>query len=140
MTQLPPLPYPEWRPTKETLHLWVQIVGKVKLASAPPKNHWWHVALYLDVHGLTTRLLHASDGTPFEIRFDFATHRLVLRPPGGVVVHARRRPVGGRLRPAAPRDAALGVNVTIAETPFGAPTATLPFAEDEEHRLYDARR
>jgi len=54
---LPPLPYAEWEPTKNTLHLWLQIVGKVKLASAPPKNHWWHVPLYLDVHGLTTRLL-----------------------------------------------------------------------------------
>ena len=78
MSSLPPLPYPEWQPTKETLHLWAQIVGKVKLVSAPPKNHWWHVPLYLDVHGLSTRLLHASDGTPFEIRFDFATHRLVV--------------------------------------------------------------
>ena len=81
MTSLPPLPYPEWRPTKETLHLWVQIVGKMKLASAPPKNHWWHVALYLDVHGLTTRLLHGDDQTPFEIRFDFAAHRLVVETP-----------------------------------------------------------
>src|SRR5689334_23829923 len=81
MTSLPPLPYPEWEPTKQTLHLWAQIVGKVKLASAPPKNHWWHVPLYLDVHGLTTRLLHSADGTPFEIRFDFAAHRLVVETP-----------------------------------------------------------
>ena len=139
MTSLPPLPYPEWRPTKETLHLWAQIVGKVKLASAPPKNHWWHVALYLDVHGLTTRLLHASDGTPFEIRFDFATHRLVVETAraeesfalvDGLSVAAFDRQLHAML-------AALGVDVTIVEKPFGVPTTT-PFAEDEEHRSYDA--
>ena len=76
--ELPPLPLAEWEATKTTLHLWAQIVGKVKRASARPKNHWWHVPLYLDVHGLTTRLLHGAEGTPFEIRFDFVAHRLVV--------------------------------------------------------------
>ncbi len=78
MEPLPPLPLEEWEPTKDTLHLWVQIVGKVKMASLPPKNHWWHVPLYVDVRGLTTRLLHSADGTGFEIRFDFADHELVV--------------------------------------------------------------
>jgi hypothetical protein len=139
MTSLPPLPYPEWRPTKETLHLWVQIVGKMKLASAPPKNHWWHVALYLDVHGLTTRLLHGDDQTPFEIRFDFAAHRLVVETPraeesfalvDGLSVAA----FDAELHAALGR---LGVDVAIVEKPFGVPVTT-PFAEDEEHRSYDA--
>ncbi|HEV8105354.1 MAG TPA: DUF5996 family protein, partial [Gaiellaceae bacterium] len=78
MEPLPPLPLEEWEPTKDTLHLWVQIVGKVKMASLPPKNHWWHVPLYVDVRGLTTRLLHSGDGTGFEIRFDFVDHELIV--------------------------------------------------------------
>jgi len=139
MTSLPPLPYPEWEPTKQTLHLWAQIVGKVKLASAPPKNHWWHVPLYLDVHGLTTRLLHGADGTPFEIRFDFADHRLVVETPrteesfalvDGLSVAAFDRELHGAL-------GRLGLDVTIVEQPFGVPMTT-PFAEDEEHHSYDA--
>src|ERR1044072_593938 len=74
MEALPPLPLADWEPPKATLHLWTQIVGKVRMASLPPKNHWWHVALYPDVHGLTTRLLPPG----LEIRFDFVSHRLVV--------------------------------------------------------------
>jgi hypothetical protein len=55
---LPELPLEAWEPTKTTLHLWAQIVGKVKLAATAPRNHWWNVPLYLDVRGLTTRRLH----------------------------------------------------------------------------------
>jgi Family of unknown function (DUF5996) len=139
MTSLPALPYPDWEPTKETLHLWAQIVGKVKLASAPPKNHWWHVPLYLDVHGLTTRLLHGADGTPFEIRFDFAAHRLVVETAraeesfalaDGLSVGAFDRELHTAL-------GRLGLDVAIVGQPFGVPTTT-PFAEDEEHHSYDA--
>ena len=139
MTSLPALPYPDWEPTKETLHLWAQIVGKVKLASAPPKNHWWHVPLYLDVHGLTTRLLHGAEGTPFEIRFDFAAHRLVVETAraeesfalaDGLSVAAFDRELHTAL-------GRLGLDVAIVGQPFGVPTTT-PFAEDEEHHSYDA--
>lgn len=139
MTSLPALPYPDWEPTKETVHLWAQIVGKVKLASAPPKNHWWHVPLYLDVHGLTTRLLHGAEGTPFEIRFDFAAHRLVVETAraeesfalaDGLSVAAFDRELHTAL-------GRLGIDVAIVGQPFGVPTTT-PFAEDEEHHSYDA--
>ena len=51
----PALPLSEWRATRDTLHMWTQIVGKVKLALAPPQNHWWQVPLYLSARGLTTR-------------------------------------------------------------------------------------
>ena len=80
---LPPLPLEEWEPTKNTLHLWLQIVGKMRMASSPPRNHWWHVPLYVDVRGLTTRLLHGPDGVSFEIDFDFVEHRLVVRTSRG---------------------------------------------------------
>jgi hypothetical protein len=145
MTRLPPLPYPDWEPTKETLHLWAQIVGKVKLASSPPKNHWWHVPLYVDVHGLTTRLLHGAGGTgsragtSFEIRFDFVTHRLVVETANseesfplvdGLSVSAFDEQLHATL-------GRLGVDVPIVEKPFGLPMTT-PFPEDREHASYDA--
>jgi hypothetical protein len=57
--ELPALPLDEWTTTKDTLHLWVQIVGKIRMASSAPRNHWWHAALYVDVRGLTTRRMHA---------------------------------------------------------------------------------
>lgn len=133
MTRLPPLPYAEWEPTKTTLHLWSQVVGKVKLGSAPPKNHWWHATLYLDVHGLTTRLLPPG----FEIRFDFTAHRLVVETArdergfdlvdGLSVAEFDRR-----------LHETLGeLDVAILEKPFGVPMTT-PFPEDTEHASYDA--
>jgi hypothetical protein len=139
MTPLPPLPYPPWEQTKETLHLWVQIVGKVTLASSPPKNHWWHVPLHLDVHGLTTRLLRSADGTPFEIRFDFVGHRLVVETPGAdqsfpLVDGLSVATFDERLHEAL---AGLGLDVPIVEHPFGVPMTT-PFPEDSEHASYDA--
>ena len=81
---LPELPLTSWEATKETLHLWAQIVGKVRMASSAPRNHWWHVTLYVDVRGLTTRRLHASNGVTFEISFDFVDHRLVVRTNTGI--------------------------------------------------------
>src|SRR5436309_5654949 len=84
-TALPELPLEEWEATKNTLHLWVQIVGKVRLASSAPRNHWWHVPLYVDARGLTTRRMHAKDCTSFEIGFDFVDHRLVVRTSAGAI-------------------------------------------------------
>ena len=79
---LPALPSDAWEPTKTTLHLWVQIVGKVKLATTAPRNHWWNVPLYLDVRGLTTRRLHLAQ-VSFQIDFDFVDHRLLVRTNRG---------------------------------------------------------
>ena len=82
---LPQLALDEWEDTKDTLHLWLQIVGKVRLASTAPRNHWWNAPLYVDVRGLTTRRMHAASGAVFEIRFDFIDHRLVIATNGGQV-------------------------------------------------------
>jgi Family of unknown function (DUF5996) len=83
-TERPELPAPPqaWEPTKTTLHFWAQVVGKVKLAASPPHNHWWHVPLYLDVRGLTTRRLHHHQ-TSFQVDFDLIDHRLVVRTNRG---------------------------------------------------------
>src|SRR5512138_1966494 len=71
----PPLPLREWQPTYATLHLWTQIVGKVRTALTPLINHWWNSTLYLTARGLTTSAIPWRDGA-FEIRFDFVDHRL----------------------------------------------------------------
>jgi uncharacterized protein DUF5996 len=136
---LPPLPLAEWAATKTTLHLWAQIVGKVRMASTAPRNHWWHVPLYVDVRGLTTRRMHAPDGRTFQIDFDFLLHQLVVRTNGGQVESfplVDGLSVAGfdeRLHGSLAR---LGIDVDLRETPFGVPTTT-PFPEDREHASYD---
>jgi len=139
IVELPSLPYDEWRQTKDTLHLWAQIVGKVKLASTPPDNHWWNVPLYVDVRGLTTRRMHQR-GIAFSVDFDFIDHRLVLRTDRGRV---KSFPLVDGLSVAAFDSlfhnllAQAGVDVAIREQPFGVPIKT-PFAEDSEHASYQA--
>ncbi|MGH2936127.1 MAG: DUF5996 family protein [Gaiellaceae bacterium] len=136
---LPELPLAGWEPTKSTFHLWAQIVGKIRLASTAPRNHWWNAPLYVDVHGLTTRRMHAADGTVFQIDFDLLDHRLVVRTNAGAVesfpledglsvaeFDARVHAVLQRLR----------IDAAIRETPYGVPMTT-PFAEDREHASYD---
>jgi len=137
--ELPALALADWEPTKDTLHLWAQIVGKIRMTSSAPRNHWWHAALYVDVRGLTTRRLHAG-GVTFQIDFDFVDHRLVVRTNRGGVesfplvdglsVAAFDEELHSALR-------GLGVDVPIREVPFGLPTTT-PFPADAEHASYDA--
>jgi hypothetical protein len=137
--ELPELPLDDWKATKETLHLWVQIVGKVRLASTAQQNHWWNVPLYLDVRGLTTRRLHAPSGVSFRIDFDFIAHRLVITTSGGADESFELRDelsvaeFDQSLHAALAR---LGVDVAIRETPFGLPSST-PFPEDRGHASYD---
>lgn len=140
VAELPDLPLEAWEPTRETLHLWAQIVGKVKLATTTPLNHWWHVALHVDVRGLTTRRLH-HEGTTFQLDFDVLDHDLVARTSDG---RERRLPLRDGLSVAA-FDAGLhgllrdlGVDVALREEPFGTPISDIPFAQDEAHRAYDA--
>lgn len=135
---LPPLPLDAWRPTKDTLHLWAQVVGKVRLALAPPRNHWWHVPLYLHVDGITTGLL-TQGATTFEIVINLADDRLdvrVRRGPrtgfplsDGLSVAAFHAGVVEAL-------GAIGVSVAMHAAPYGVPMHT-PFAEDREHHSYD---
>src|SRR6185312_3180021 len=73
----PPLPLAQWQDTYDTLHMWTQIVGKVRLAQTPLVNHWWNVPLYVDARGLTTSAV-PYEGRAFELRFDFESHVLVL--------------------------------------------------------------
>ena len=138
VTPLPELHLTDWRPTKDTLHLYCQIVGKVRLATTSPRNHWWNAPLYVDVRGLTTRRLHHND-TTFEIGFDFVDHALVVRTRDGRV---RSFDLADGV-PVAEFDVRLhqmlgelGVDVEINEQPFGLPIKT-PFPRDREHASWD---
>src|SRR5207247_758522 len=116
---LPALPLEDWEATKDTLHLWAQIVGKVRLASASPRNHWWHVPLYVDTRGLSTRRIHGASGVAFEIRFDFVDHRLVVATSDGQVESfalADGLSVAGFDRKLHALLAGLGIDVAIRES------------------------
>jgi hypothetical protein len=74
----PPLPLHDWQDTYRTLHMWTQIVGKIRMTLTRPLNHWWHVTLYVSARGLTTSPIPYGPGV-FEIEFDFLDHRLVVQ-------------------------------------------------------------
>ena len=78
----PDLPLSAWADTCATLHLWTQVVGKIRLAHAPMVNHWWQVPLYVTCRGLTTSPI-PYGGTNFQIDFDFIDHTLILQTNKG---------------------------------------------------------
>src|SRR5215212_11213836 len=129
MTVLPELHLTDWRPTKDTLHLYGQVVGKIRLATAAPRNHWWHVPLYVDVRGLTTRRMHHA-GTTFQIDLDFVEHRVHVRTMDGrdesfaLVDGLAVAGFHAALHDALDR---LGLAIEIRAEPFGVPMTT-PFA------------
>jgi hypothetical protein len=137
---LPTLALDEWEQTKTTIHLWAQIVGKVRMASTTPRNHWWHVPVYVDVRGLTTRRMRARGSVSFEINFDFIDHRLVVSTNQGglrsfeLVDGLSVAQFDAKLHAALD---VLGIDVAIREIPFDLPTTT-PFPRDHEHAAYDS--
>ncbi len=78
----PEIPLSEWVKTKNTLHLYLQIIGKIRLRMHPRINHWWHVPLYVSPRGLTTRTIPHAGGS-FEIEFDLKDHELKIRTSDG---------------------------------------------------------
>ncbi len=134
----PELPYAAWHDTAATLHLWTQIVGKVRLARTPWLNHSWHVPFYVTARGLSTSLI--PDGSrAFDIEFNFAAHRLEIQVSDGA-----RREIALRPRSVAEFHAevlaalaALDIAVEIDDFPCEIPGATR-FASDRAHAAYDA--
>jgi hypothetical protein len=133
----PDLPAGAWRETRDTLHMWMQIVGKIRLALEPMVNHWWQVPLYVNGVGLTTSLMPAHRGG-LEISFDFQRHILLM-----TTVTGDRREIA--LRPMSVADfyaelldclGSIGVNVVIYPVPVEVAVA-IPFADDTEHSSYD---
>jgi uncharacterized protein DUF5996 len=133
----PALPWRDWAPTVATLHMWTQIVGKVRLALAPPLNHWWHVPLYIDGRGFTTSAIPYRQ-REFQVDFDFVDHRLLVTDTDG----------GSFAMPLEPKSVArfyrefmdglrdLGIDVRIRPRPVEVADA-IPFETDEQHASYD---
>ncbi|HSU85153.1 MAG TPA: DUF5996 family protein [Chthoniobacterales bacterium] len=133
----PPLPFTEWQRTAETLHMWTQIIGKIRLALTPWINHSWHVTLYLTSRGLTTSPIpHGFD--IFEVRFDFVSHELrILKSDGALrVLPLQAESVASFYRAVMAAMDELGLPVKIDLLPNEI-TDPIPFDQDETHRTYD---
>ena len=136
----PPLPYAEWRATKDTLHLWLQIVGKIRLTLQPRLNHWWHVPLYVFSRGLTTRAIAYGEDLA-DIEFDFVAHELVVSTSRGdrrsFSLHDGLS-VASFYRQVFAIFDELGIDCDLRKpVPYEHPTSKLPLPTDEEHRSYD---
>ena len=133
----PALPLASWQGTYATLHMWLQIVGKTRLALAPMRNHWWQVTLYVTPRGLTTSAMPFGERA-LSVELDFIAHRLTLRSSDG----------SERVLPLAEQSVAdfyagymaalqsMGAAVKLMPRPVEVVTA-IPFAEDREHCTYD---
>lgn len=135
----PELPWREWGPTIDTLHLWTQMVGKVRMALAAPLNHWWHTTLYVSARGLTTSGIPYGDGQ-FQIDFDFRDHLLqttdsdgrsfeIALEPKSVATFYREFMAGLR---------GIGIDVRVWSRPVEVADA-IRFEEDDRHATYDPR-
>ncbi|GGL90257.1 hypothetical protein GCM10010840_30400 [Deinococcus aerolatus] len=134
----PPLPLEPWQDTMETLHLWTQIVGKVRLALTPWANHSWHVTLYPGARGLTTGPIHHPHGT-FEIEFDFRRHHLaVVTATGEAPSFALEGlSVAGFYQALMVVLDNLGLSVEIWPRPVELSDPITPFPDDHGHAAYD---
>ncbi len=133
----PALPLEQWKDTYDTLHMWTQIVGKVRMALTPLQNHWWNVPLYVSARGLTTGAI-PYRSAPFEMWFDFLDHQLVLQASNG-----SRKTI-----PLVPRSVAdfyadvlamlrsSGIEVKIWRMPVEV-VNPIPFDQDRVHASYD---
>lgn len=134
----PPLPLQEWIGTRDTLHMWLQIVGKVRLAQTPAINHSWHTTLYLTARGLTTSPIPHGERT-FQIDLDFFDHRLIIESSEGGAGGLKLEPqtVASFYRRLMAELDRLGLPVRIVAKPNEVPEA-VPFPRDETHGTYDA--
>jgi len=133
----PALPLEAWEPTRATLHMWTQIVGKIRLALSPRVNHFWHSPLYVSARGLTTSLIPCEDGS-FEILFDFIEHLLLIQKSDGT---ARRlalapRSVADFYAEVMALLRAMGIEVKIWPVPVELDDP-IPFEQDRIHAAYD---
>ncbi len=136
-TNWPALRVDDWTATRDTLHRWTQIVGKVRLAQAPMLNHWWHATLYVTSRGLTTSLMPAGDRV-FEIEFDFCAHQLRITVAGGESRELALEPksVAAVYAEFTEALASLGLDIRIWPVPVEIEHA-IPFDQDTEHASYD---
>jgi hypothetical protein len=133
----PALPLAEWKDTYSTLHMWTQIVGKIRLALTPLVNHWWNVPLYIEPRGLSTSAIPYNDRF-FQITFDFISHLLLIETTDGSTktIALRPRSVAEFYQEMMAALKSLGMPVTIWTTPVEVADRT-PFEKDEKHSTYD---
>lgn len=133
----PVLRVEDWTPTRETVHLWTQIVGKLRMALSPRINHWWGSTLYVTARGLTTSVMPVEHGG-LEVQFDFVDHECRL-------LHTDGRSLAVELRPRSVADfytaftaalTELGVRAPIHPVPVELPEV-IPFPDDDVHASYD---
>ena len=139
MNGWPALPLEEWQETRDTLHRWTQIVGKIRLALTPLINHWWNVPLYVTARGLTTSEMPCSGQRSLDMEFDFVAHVLRIRVSDGA---AHDLPLGPRSVADLYREifATLGslhIACAISPMPVEIPDESTPLDRDETHRHYD---
>lgn len=133
----PSLPLKQWKDTCATLHMWTQIVGKIRAEFTPLVNHWWNVPLYVNARGLTTSLIPYGD-RPFEISFDFLAHELVLHVSDGAraALPLSPMPVADFFQKVMDMARSNGIQVNIWPMPVEVPDP-IQFGRDVVHSSYD---
>ena len=133
----PALRVSDWEPTRETLHMWTQIVGKIRLSHAPLINHWWQVTLYVSPRGLTTSSI-PDRNRLFDMEFDFVDHILAIRTSDGEsrTVALAPKSVSEFYTETLTALGQLGIEPRITARPNEVERA-IPFADDHEHASYN---
>jgi Family of unknown function (DUF5996) len=138
MSDWPELPYAEWVDTRNTLHRWMQVVGKIRLELTPLVNHWWNVTFYLTARGLTTSAIPYGDRW-FEMEFDFLSHLLRIRTSDGQErdIALVPRTVASFYAEVLATLKSLGLEVSIWPMPVEIAEDPIRLDQDEEHHSYD---
>jgi hypothetical protein len=133
----PSLPLADWQDTYATLHLWTQIIGKIRLALAPNLNHWWHSTLYVTPRGLTTASI-PYETRSFQINFDFLDHQLQIDTSNGITkrIALAPRSVADFYQTVLTTLSEIGIEVRIWTMPQEV-AEPLPFDQDYQHAAYD---
>src|SRR6266702_7397767 len=136
----PALPLSAWRDTYVTLHMWMQVVGKLTLTTTPLANHWWNVTFHYTARGLATQPMNVGGGRTLTATFDFISHELVLLASDGAEERVRLEPktvarFHAEVMAALER---MGIAIHIWTTPVEC-EERIPFEKDTKHRSYDAQ-
>jgi hypothetical protein len=134
---LPVLPFDSWKDTLATLHMWAQIVGKVRLKLCPLVNHWWNAPFYITARGMTTSVM-PYERRDIEVQLDFIEHKILIETSEGRVVALAMAPqsVADFYKKFMAALGELGVSAPIWTTPCEIPNP-IPFEEDQVHAAYD---
>jgi hypothetical protein len=135
----PSLAVADWESTRDTLHLWTQVVGKIRLTHTPLVNHWWNITLYVTSRGLTTSLIPYDSSRGFQIDFDFTEHELHITTTGGMrrTIALEPKSVAAFYTEVMAHLDELGLGTRIWTMPVEIEGA-IPFDSDHDHASYDA--